>query len=585
MTLHIMKNRKIVKNTLGAVLAVISILLFSCSKDSPTGPEEAPFVHITCTKNSFSGQAITFYAVFSTPVVENTIEWHLSGREEYRASVPITGLRRITRDTLVVNWNNITAPYVGQNAADTVYVFMKNSNEVSNQIVISLKNHVPVLDSVKMNRILLGRNTTEDTINIIRVHMNPTVGCTLSLFIHDVDQDHPSFFIKDLPDLINPNQAMDSVWVLPRQEFDTVRTGQLLFTDGKGGMRSYPFEIVVYSEVHSVWVASTYGPNSVSPLSKITNSGKKLFTLNRFQQVKFLEVFPTNKNGSEAVWVLDRTIPATKTQLVSDTLFILDDDGRVLKSVGGFKEHVRCFTINKIDNIAYAVDSNTVKRITQDGKLTTDFTLASGRIEAMDVNQYNPNTYWIGIAVTSGVQTKRYICRVLDKAIVDTVNYDSLDKVVGIAAATRNNIYWVAGDGAILLVDMTADTVIAEITGFRSPQIVANQVRDSLYCWVADVGNNRVVRLTANAISGSMSVDDGFSSGLFITTSGTLFEQPRAIALDYSANPPVLWVADYGNYRIVKVNAVNGIVIGSQIDLFDLELENSDAISVNVGIF
>jgi len=132
---------------------------------------------------------------------------------------------------------------------------------------------------------------------------------------------------------------------------------------------------------------------------------------------------------------------------------------------------------------------------------------------------------------------------------------------------------------------MTADTVIAEITGFRSPQIVANQVRDSLYCWVADVGNNRVVRLTANAISGSMSVDDGFSSGLFITTSGTLFEQPRAIALDYSANPPVLWVADYGNYRIVKVNAVNGIVIGSQIDLFDLELENSDAISVNVGIF
>jgi len=183
-------------------------------------------------------------------------------------------------------------------------------------------------------------------------------------------QDCADSFEVDI-DTLN-SDPLDSVWIFPSFPSDTILNGFLKIYDGRGGVARIPLEIVIYSEVHSVWVASTYSPDTLSYVSKLTANGDFIFSVNRFQEVKFLQVFPTSVKGTEALWVVDRTkrsYPASRP--FTDTVFILDDDGRVLDSVGGFTTHISGLSLNMEKNIAYVIDGFSIEDADPMGDLTT----------------------------------------------------------------------------------------------------------------------------------------------------------------------------------------------------------------------
>ena len=290
-----------------AFMAVASLLLMHCSED-PTGPS-VPYLEIYAERTDFRGEAITFTAVFGEGIPDSLIRWEHKGNETYRAS-------RNKKDTILFNdtvkiaWNNIDGDFISTNNSDIVSLKFLNSGYTSNQITISLLNHAPYYDSIKVGSIVIKRYNLEDTVNIIRMALNPSVEETLKVYMNDKDQNDrltTKFSIDNMvPALSASLGECESTWIFKAPPTESLFTGKLRLSDIKGGNTFYPFQIIVYDEVHSAWIASTHG--QISTLNKMDKRGRKLFTLPRFQQVKFLAVVPTNLNyGTEALWVVDRT--------------------------------------------------------------------------------------------------------------------------------------------------------------------------------------------------------------------------------------------------------------------------------------
>ncbi|MFH0918889.1 MAG: hypothetical protein V1913_00890 [Fibrobacterota bacterium] len=547
------------------------------------------------------GSPIKVYAVFSSPVDEATIEWHTKGRIVEQASQKY-GTRAITTDTLSVDWNNINSVYYDLNNHDTLYMTFQNNNEISNKEIIYLVNHAPDYDTIKMNSIPIARKQDADSLNIIRMHMNPTIKCSLKVWTRDIDLgDKPKFFIEGLPLTVhaNPDSAMDSLWVFNGWSSDTFFQGFLRIEDGRGGISRYPFEVVVYSEVHSLWVASTYGPNGVSMVSKLTAAGRKLFSLIRFQQVKFLSVLASDRStGTEATWIVDRTLRsyvAGTGKNYSDTVFITDDDGRVVRSIGGFGSNLTGLSLNMTYNVAYVIDSNAVKKVTFTGQVSQSYAAADGRIEAVGCYQYNLDDFWAAVSTVSGGIVRKFVVHVVSGVVHDTLRrngfaaWDSLASVKSISVDTRNNILWIGDDARILVADARTDTLLAIIDSCKTPYIFADQ--EEPYCWVADSRSSRLLRLSfwvGTTPLPAYTTVTGAATGGYCTVlsgNGLALTQPRSLAIDYNIDSrhlqKVVWVADYNNNRILALDAASGAQI--MILSVDLPLENPEAISVNVG--
>jgi hypothetical protein len=565
-----------------AFITVASLMFLNCSEE-PTGVA-VPYLEIYAERTDFRGEAITFTAVFGEGIHDSLIEWKHDGLEVYRAS-------RNRRDTIVFNdtvkiaWNNIKGGYTSNNNTDTVKVVFKNNGRNSNQIVISLINHAPYLDSVKMGSVIIGSNHFGDTINRIRMALNPSVQETLKVYMRD--EDHNDFlrtkfsFEGMRPSLPAATGEFDSIWVFKAPPSESLFTGKLRLSDGKGGNAFYPFELIVYDEVHSAWVASTHGQKS--SLNKMDKRGRKLFALPRFQQIKFLAVVPTNLNyGTEALWVVDRTKQSlSNSSFFCDTLFLLDDDGKMRYRWPLTGSNTTAFSLCKIKNVAFTANGDTVKRISIPSGPSVDFSLGSGmKIEALEADPVNDNVYWLGVVSLS--TNRRMLLRVMNKTVVDTLImaggavYDSIDRFTSISASPNNNLLWV-GTGYKVLRIRTAigahDSLLHTYPDFHSPHIVADQRVDSPNAWVADEGNNKIKKISSAVTVLEYEIPNSF---------------PRSIALDYTRSPPVLWIADYGNNRVIARNATTLTeLVASElhISLGEAELEQPEAITVNTGTY
>ncbi len=580
---------------------LISVVFLSNCSDEPTAPH-LPTLEIYASASDFKGESITFTAIYGEGVADSSVEWIHKGIETYRYSRQNHPLL-IYGDTVKISWNNIKGGYTTTNNRDTVRVRFKHNGLESNSIVISLTNHAPFLDSVKMGSLLLGSNHNGDTINLIRMSLNPSVQETLKVFMRDedhLDNLRLKFSLDNMvPYLSTAVGEFDSIWVFKAPSAESLFTGRLRLSDGKGGNTYYPFEILVYNEVHTVWVASTNG--SVSVLNKLHRDGRKLFSIPRFQQVKFVEVVPPDLAfGTEAVWVMDRTKRSKSTlQYFCDTLFVLDDDGKQRAKWPLTGSSITAFSLSKIANTAFAANGDTVRKITLSSGPVIDLMLGSStKIEVLEADPVNDNTYWIGVKST--LTNRRMLLKARNGVIIDTLRsrgavFDSIGSFTSIAASPRNGLLWIGCDTMVVLARLNrvgADTVMARIRGFVTPRIVADQMPNSPFAWVSDQLNSRIIKInamptTTTYLSGLHFVNT--SSACLIAPGGAGIGQARSLALDYVTDETVdhktLWVADWANNRVVALNGTTGAALTLNIIAGEAELEQPEAISVNTGSF
>lgn len=585
-----MKNGKISKISIILLVSITGFIISCSKKSSAVAPIGQP-IFIDTKQKEFRGDPITIVAQFDPPVVESDVSWYHKGEIVSRGSSEI-GNRVISDDVITLTYNNLGS-FALKNAADTIYIRLKsNTDMVSNSVIISLLNHKPVLDSVRVNNIRVFKTGARK----VRMHLNTWVGGELVPYAHDADNDPVGFRVWGLDSFGHTVIGSDSQWILDPQARDTVLDGLLEIFDGRGGTGVCSLEAVIYSEAHTLWVAST-NKNDTSLLSKLTQDGRYLFSLDRFQQVKYVRVFPTSVKGSESVWVVDWTRKSLSAgnHYFSDTVFIVDDDGIVKHAVGGFKDHIQGFSLNLNRNIGYVLDGDSsIRKIDQDGRMSALYARPSAgvNIEVIESHPVNEDEYWIA-TFTIGDSTRR-VRHMGGSTVLRTLNHDSLLALTGIATSYLNDIYWIAEDSQVVVARMSTDTVLATISGFNKPYVVACQLAGLPYCWVADRGNSKLYRLSftngATAMSGHMAIS---SSGPFwleaaaagsVSSTGTNMEFQESISLDYNATPPALWVADFNGNRVIKVNAVSGGLLGV-FSMMDLELENPEAISVNVIVY
>ena len=121
-------------------------------------------------------------------------------------------------------------------------------------------------------------------------------------------------------------------------------------------------------------------------------------------------------------------------------------------------------------------------------------------------------------------------------------------------AAGTNVITTVAGDGSF---ELTGDGGPATEAGLNDARNLAIDSGGNLF--IADIGNRRIRRVDAN--TGIITTVAGTGNNSFLGDGGAavaaVLSEPRAVALDSSGN---LFVADEGNARVRRVDAVTGII-------------------------
>ncbi len=129
--------------------------------------------------------------------------------------------------------------------------------------------------------------------------------------------------------------------------------------------------------------------------------------------------------------------------------------------------------------------------------------------------------------------------------IADTLNH-RIRKVT----ASNGNIGTIAGNGT----QGTADTGAALNAHLNSPHGVAVDASGNVY--IADTGNNRVLKLSNGALTTVAGTGTGgFAGDNGLATNAQLFG-PRGVAVDSAGN---VYIADYTNQRIRMVSS-NGII-------------------------
>ncbi|NOS81627.1 MAG: hypothetical protein HOP32_08620 [Nitrospira sp.] len=121
------------------------------------------------------------------------------------------------------------------------------------------------------------------------------------------------------------------------------------------------------------------------------------------------------------------------------------------------------------------------------------------------------------------------------------------------AAASPFTITTVAGTG---VAGFSGDTMAATAALLRSPSGVAVNAAGDL--WIADVNNNRIRKVNAagiiTTVAGTGTV--GFNADSIAATAAHL-SNPVGVAVNAAGD---LWIADQNNHRIRRVDAVTGII-------------------------
>lgn len=93
----------------------------------------------------------------------------------------------------------------------------------------------------------------------------------------------------------------------------------------------------------------------------------------------------------------------------------------------------------------------------------------------------------------------------IDAAGQTIATYNNIPNVIDIAVHSDTRTIWAlgVGDNSVTVIDGFTDAVIKKIVGFKQPRSIAiNQASDDV--WIVEPGNNRIVKLSAINLSGSL---------------------------------------------------------------------------------
>ena len=134
----------------------------------------------------------------------------------------------------------------------------------------------------------------------------------------------------------------------------------------------------------------------------------------------------------------------------------------------------------------------------------------------------------------------------------------------------------VAGTGTACTVQPCGDTGLATLAQLSGPRSVAVDAAGNL--WIADQNNHRIRRVdvgTGNITTVAGTGTAGFSGDIGLADAAQL-SSPRGVAVDAAGN---LWIADFGNHRIRKVDTAGIIttVAGTGAAAFSGDAGQADA--------
>ncbi|NWH05408.1 PKD domain-containing protein [Desulfobacter latus] len=363
----------------------------------------------------------------------------------------------------------------------------------------------------------------------------------------------------------NGSQSQDATWNpdadLNRDEIVDSKDLEILSTHfGRNGMS------------FGLWVGSRYNTND--RLFKLSAKGNILQQLNNFS-------YPRSISGNIAdntIWIADSS--DHKVYRMSGF------DGSQKIEINGMQPYAVC--VDPRDGSAWVADYGNNRVVKLSPAIADGYTVDTDTGSHLVVNGFsrpqwisvNPATGTIWVADTGDGSVVRLSADITDGYDISTDVGSHTDKSgfnspYSVSVNGADGTVWVAdyGNNQVVKLSATGTTEIVRISGFRQPMSVDTSFIDGSV-WVADHGNNQVVRLAS----------DG---AIICRTSG--FNQPYAVGvnpLDASA-----WVADYGNNQVVKLSSsgnelmrINGISSPASIAVFPDDVSTGRYPSVSAAV-
>lgn len=561
-----------------------------CSK--PTEPPRFVRIELQIFGNpdsaAYTGVPIQITAELDSAVPFGEIQWNTGKGIQHRRELASDDTT--STDTIWVTWDELpSVPYARSRSSvytdsdttpappqplDTIWAEYKGSR--SNEVIVSVLNRAPKIDSVIVNGRLL--KTKEDTIPVSGNHS--TIAYIL---VYASDPDTSSrldigWVQKDsVGRLVSkervtaPSQfsgtrgpyKWEIQWeALPVDRIgDTtvVTTASIRVADRSGGHTEIPLRIVIYRESGSVWVAST-GENT-STLVKYSDNGKELFRIPGYEHINALAVDPTE----EKVWFTDKS---------QGKVHCVDDDGNLEYELSGFRKPM-AIAVHDLRGYACVADEDTGSTPTsrirvfskdENGKLDTSATLkVPGGITSIAFDHTRLTNLIVSWVSGSGGDSTDYITQFTSfwKNKGDPVRDVKNPVSVEINPVTQQA--WVAdnGNNRVIRIDLGTleNTFTRAITGFLNPKMISVNSRDSS-CWVADTDNNRVVRIAPDVPDGydaGTGIASGTSYHIQVTDAfGIDFNQPRAIAVNPhekvgDEGRGVVWAAEWATVYVAGI--------------------------------
>ena len=598
------------------VILLYGSLTFFLNCGRPTGPE--PFITIrleTNTDNSdstvYTGMPIQITAVLDSAVFSDAIQWtSSSGRAKIVRAGTVYPGDTTSQDTVWVDWDEL--PPVSSKhkysweqdslrklglltPVDTIWARYKGA--ASNKVRVTVLNMAPHVDSIYVNSRKV--DILKDSITIAGNHSTIAY---IKLYASDHDsgsrldaqwiqQDNIGRIIKiekaeeTSKSSYSKTWKWNILWQAPNVGDigdSTVMSSSIIkVADRNGAFTRIPVRIIVYRESGSVWLASTQ--ENTSTLIKYSDSGKELFRIPGFGQINCLAVSPRQ----EKVWFTDRT---------AGKVYCVDDDGNIVYEAKGFKEP-KAIDVHDKEGYCIVTDEDTstgissrIRIVNKNGKGEIDSSAGIGHylgnINFLKLDQQKLTDIWFLMQARQASDSIDFIYHY--KAwwtFVSQIKINGELASLDINPITKE--VWVAdkGNNRVLRIDMKTNSITAVITGFLNPHMVAVNTADSS-CWVVDTDHNRVVKLFSG-------VPDGYDVNPYIISSATdyhvsidqpfgiNFKQPVALTVNpHDGIYGVVWVVDTQNNRIVKLDGKLGDWL---LSIEEFGMESSSFIAANTG--
>jgi DNA-binding beta-propeller fold protein YncE len=466
------------------ILAVLSVFLFSCSRESPE-PLWEPQSHLG--SKTYHGGLFPVWITLKEPVNNvSSIRWKTGNSLiAYRSQAINANTKLILADTAFLYWDEPPPPFTTDDGTlyyrDTIFAIVNNMESLP--IVIEIKNILPRIKKLTVG----GLDQPGDSVLTIAAHPGDRMEISIHLEKPFNDAFHPIITMpKKMSGLKSISKKDDTLWIYEWNVPNEVSTDtmSLRIEDSGGyGERFYGVRLIVYTEFGSVWVASE------KELVKYSSAGAEVARIsNGFNSISDITVnsndrilFVTDQNGN-SIYIYNtygKLLYEDSTLLKSPTGVAVDVEGNYVW-VADAKDETTTVLEARLRRFKFSGD-----------KLGPDIVSyeMSGPVKGLSVDQYKRDFVWFTIPKsdtvgfirnpTTETEPKYLISGDLTWTRPSMVSYDP-----------KNGIAWIADSARVVAVD-SSKKIHAVIKGFGFVSSISACGDD---IWISDILKGKVYR-------------------------------------------------------------------------------------------